>query len=222
MGTWNFLRVYCVSVIVRDAIIATAQKLFIQQGVRATTMDQIAEQLGISKKTLYEHFGSKDSLVEACVEAFLREMENTLDQIHQAHSENALLPMIATASYVYSLLISLNPVLYIELRRVIPHARAQVLPKIQALIQKQLTRSVEKAINEGIFRSDLPMDILPLWMSFVIVQVVLNPALAEQAQKTIAEIYAETILLLLYSFTTERGRQLLESYKNQIRQSYVR
>ncbi|MEN3041543.1 MAG: TetR/AcrR family transcriptional regulator [Bacteroidia bacterium] len=206
----------------REVIISTAQKLFIQQGIRATTMDQIAENLGISKKTLYEHFSSKDTLVEACVEAFLREMEYKLDEIYQTYTENAILPMIATASYVYNLLTSLNPVLYVELRRVIPHARIRVLPKIQALIQKQLTRSVQRAIEEGLFRSDLPMDILPMWVGLVIVQVVLNPLLAEETRKNVAEIYAETILLLLYSFTNERGRHLLESYKNQIRQSYVR
>lgn len=193
-----------------------------QQGVRATTMDQIAEQLGISKKTLYEYFTSKDALIETCVDAFLQNMEDKLNEIRRTHTENALLPMIATANYVYGLLTSLNPILYTELRRVVPHARAQVLPRIQAIVQRQLTASVAQAMQEGIFRSDLPMDMLPLWMSYVIVQVVLNPAFAEQAQKSIAEIYAETILLMLYSFTTEKGRQLLETYKRQIRQAYVR
>lgn len=206
----------------RETIVEVATRLIMQQGVRATTMDQIAEQLGISKKTLYEYFTSKDALIETCVDAFLQNMEDRLNEIRRTHTENALLPMIATANYVYGLLTSLNPILYTELRRVVPHARAQVLPRIQAIVQRQLTASVAQAMQEGIFRSDLPMDMLPLWMSYVIVQVVLNPAFAEQAQKSIAEIYAETILLMLYSFTTEKGRQLLETYKRQIRQAYVR
>lgn len=206
----------------RDTIVEVATRLFMQQGVRATTMDQIAEALGISKKTLYEHFTSKDALIEACVDIFLLQMEEKLNEIRRTHTDNALLPMIATANYVYSLLTSLNPILYTELRRVIPHARAQVLPRIQGLIQRQLTLSVSRAMEEGLFRADLPMDMLPLWMSYVIVQVVLNPTFAGQAQKSIAEIYAETILLMLYSFTTEKGRQLLEAYKSQIRQTYVR
>lgn len=206
----------------RKTIVEVAQRLIMQQGARATTMDQIAEQLGISKKTLYEHFPSKDALIEACVDAFLADMEEKLNEIRQQHTENALLPMIATANYVYGLLTSLNPILYTELRRVIPHARAQVLPRIQAIIQKQLTLSVKKAIEEGLFRPDLPLDILPLWVSYIIVQVVLNPALAQQVGRSVAEIYVETILLLLYSFTSERGRALLETYKAHIRESYVR
>ncbi|MCS7152760.1 MAG: TetR/AcrR family transcriptional regulator [Bacteroidia bacterium] len=206
----------------RETIVEVAQRLIMQQGVRATTMDQIAEYLGISKKTLYEYFPSKDALIEASADFFLNHLEQKLNEIRQTHSENALLPMIATANYVYSLLTSLNPVLYTELRRVIPHARARILPRIQAIVQKQLSLSVEKAVQEKLFRSDLPMDILPSWMSFVIVQVVLNPALAQEVKKSVAEIYAETILLLLYSFTTEEGRALLEKYKSQIRQAYVR
>lgn len=222
MGTGNFLGVYCVSRYVREAIVEVATRLIMQQGVRATTMDQIADLLGISKKTLYEHFASKDMLIEVCADTFLKNMEAKLNEIRQLHTENALLPMIATANFVYGLLTSLNPILFTELRRVIPHARARVLPRIQELIQRQLTLSVQQAVREGLFRSDLPMDMLPLWMSYVIVQVVLNPAFAEQAQKSVAEIYAETILLLLYSFTTEKGRALLETYKLQIRQAYVR
>lgn len=205
----------------QKAILETAQRLFMQQGIRATTMDHIAEELGISKKTLYEHFASKDALVEKCAEAFLQDMEKKLDEIRQNHRKDIVLSMIATANYVYELLTSLNPVLFAELRRVLPHARAQIIPQIQEIVQRQLTLSLREGIQSGIFRSDLPLDFLPLWVSYIILLVVLNPSFAEQAKRSVAEIYAETILLLLYSFTTEKGRALLELYKTHIRKSYA-
>lgn len=59
----------------RELIVETALTLFLKQGVRTTTMDQISDQLGISKKTLYEHFDSKESLMAACAEALFSRTE---------------------------------------------------------------------------------------------------------------------------------------------------
>ena len=48
-------------------IIAFAHSLFMQRGIRAVSMDEIAAGLGMSKKTLYQFFADKDQLVEAVV-----------------------------------------------------------------------------------------------------------------------------------------------------------
>ncbi|MCS7162354.1 MAG: TetR/AcrR family transcriptional regulator [Bacteroidia bacterium] len=206
----------------RAAIIATAQRFFMQQGIRATTMDQIAEALGISKKTLYEHFISKEALVAACAEALLDQMEAKMQELRQKHHQDILAAMTAIANYAYGTLTSLNPVLFSELRRLLPHLRLLIIPRIQQIILRHLSLSLEQGIQEGVFRPDLPKDFIPPWVSYVMLHVVLNPTFAEQVQRSVAEIYAETLLLLLYSFCTEKGRQALEAYKPLIRQTYVR
>ncbi|MCX7606063.1 MAG: TetR/AcrR family transcriptional regulator [Bacteroidia bacterium] len=206
----------------RDTIIETAQRLFLQQGLRTTTMDQIAESLGISKKTLYEYFDSKDTLIAACADSFLTRMERELETLRSQHSENVLLSMTATASYAYQVLASINPILFKELRRLLPPARAQVIPRIQKLITHHLSRSLEEGIRQGIFRPDLPVDLLPLWVSYAILHIVLNSDFAQQVNRPVAEIYAETLLLLLHSFCSEKGRNLLETYRHSIRKAYAK
>ncbi len=57
------------NVATRDAIIAVATKLFMAQGLRATTMEEIARSLNISKLTLYSRFPSKDELFAAVITA---------------------------------------------------------------------------------------------------------------------------------------------------------
>jgi Transcriptional regulator len=62
--------------IVKEQIVNQAMLLFRQMGIRSVTMDMIAEQTGISKRTLYENFSNKDELVEACVMQKLKAERN--------------------------------------------------------------------------------------------------------------------------------------------------
>lgn len=59
----------------KEKIIKTALEHFIQYGFKTFTMDDLAKELGISKKTLYEHFATKNILVEACLDSFIDTMK---------------------------------------------------------------------------------------------------------------------------------------------------
>lgn len=206
----------------REAIVETALGLFLKQGVRATTMDQISDQLGISKKTLYEHFASKEALMEACAEALLSRTEAEVQLLRQQHTSNALLAMAATASYAYRMLASMNPILFLELRRLPLSLRRSVLGRIQQIITENLTHSLRQGIAEGTFRADVPLHLLPLWFSYVVAYIVLNPDFTQAAGLSVADAYAESLLLFLYGISTEKGRALLETYKQHIRETYAR
>src|SRR5579862_6868091 len=53
----------------RDRIVAAAARLFYDEGIRAASVDAIAEKAGVTKKTLYYHFRSKDELIAAYLES---------------------------------------------------------------------------------------------------------------------------------------------------------
>ena len=50
---------------VRDRIVATAERIFLRSGFSRVLMDDLARELGMSKKTLYSHFASKEELLRA-------------------------------------------------------------------------------------------------------------------------------------------------------------
>jgi AcrR family transcriptional regulator len=54
----------------REAIVAAARKLFAKTGIEATSLDRIANEIGLTKGAIYSTFSSKDELVEAVAEAF--------------------------------------------------------------------------------------------------------------------------------------------------------
>lgn len=84
-----------------DALLATAARLFKQQGFACTSLDQVAAQLGITKPTLYYYVRSKDELVHACAMAGLERaqasVERALAAVPQVDTRSAALKAYATA-----------------------------------------------------------------------------------------------------------------------------
>src|SRR5262247_1549556 len=73
---------------VRQRIVDAARAHFFSHGFRSVTMDDLAEELGISKKTLYAHFPGKFDLLEAVLADKLRSVETTLKEVTRAHPED--------------------------------------------------------------------------------------------------------------------------------------
>lgn len=55
--------------LLRERVVSAAGDLFYAEGITATGVDRVAEVAGVSKRTLYKYFGSKDALVAACLQA---------------------------------------------------------------------------------------------------------------------------------------------------------
>ena len=71
-------------------IIDRAMRMFVDQGIKAVRMDDIARELGVSKRTLYELFGDKDELLFLCFKQYLEEIERRVRERALAFSSNKL------------------------------------------------------------------------------------------------------------------------------------
>ncbi len=64
-----------------DKIREASLKLFFERGIKAVSMDDVAKSVGISKRTLYETFESKDALLMTCIDGVMRERMDNLDEM---------------------------------------------------------------------------------------------------------------------------------------------
>src|SRR5213595_381520 len=69
----------------RQRIVDAARAHFFSHGFRSVTMDDLAKELGISKKTLYAHFPGKINLLEAVLADKFASVESTLKEVTRAH-----------------------------------------------------------------------------------------------------------------------------------------
>src|ERR1700759_71113 len=71
----------------KERILEKATQLFMRYGIRSITMDEIATQLGISKKTIYQFFTDKDDMVSAIIDLEVHKNEDECDQFREAATD---------------------------------------------------------------------------------------------------------------------------------------
>ena len=74
----------------REEIIRTTQEFIARNGIRAVRVDEIAQTLGISKRTLYEMFIDKNDLISACLDAMSRQQQEQIVACRKRRSGNPL------------------------------------------------------------------------------------------------------------------------------------
>lgn len=143
----------------RDNIISKSEELFLSLGFKSVTMDDIANAIGISKKTIYAHFSNKTELVEVVTFSVLDHISEGIDQINAA-SVNPIEELYDIKLFVLN---------YFKNERVSPqHQLKKYYPQIfERLKLKQFEKmhsSVENSLKTGmtigLFRPDIDVDFI--------------------------------------------------------------
>ena len=188
----------------REKILATAIESFQENGIKAVKMDDIANRLSISKRTLYEIYGNKEDLLYECV------------CYHDKHFEKELQSRLSPKSSVMDILICFmrlhieensrtNPQFYSEL-----HKYPKVMDYINERNEKTRDRSMgfmQRGVEEGYFRKDVNYEIVNL-MAEVFMKYVMDHELYKRFP--MSELMRNVILLMLRGFCTEKGRKLID------------
>jgi len=96
---------------VKDKIISGSLKMFTKYGIQSITMDMIAEQLGVSIRTIYETFKDKDELLKCCIEVAMIEQKAFSEEIMK-NSENIIEAMFKIVKHNVNILKSVNPLFF--------------------------------------------------------------------------------------------------------------
>ncbi|WP_433763660.1 TetR/AcrR family transcriptional regulator [Flavobacterium ginsenosidimutans] len=138
----------------RDLIISTAVKLFVKFGYKSVTMDDIANQMCISKKTLYKSYRSKEKLVEeaACSvkdDLFIK-IKDILTWNYDPVRENLEIQKLIIGIYKY-----IPPASRFELMKYYPETYFKEIIKQHPKLIGYLRQNIEKGIVMGFYLSDL-------------------------------------------------------------------
>src|SRR5579872_1064742 len=101
---------------VKERILAKAADLFIRYGIRSITMDEIASQLGISKKTIYQFFTDKDDMVAAVIEKEIQKDEMECVQFRE-QAEDAVQQIFLAMESLEEMLRYANPLMLYDLEK---------------------------------------------------------------------------------------------------------
>lgn len=199
----------------RERIVQTAVESFSTHGIKSITMDDIAASLGISKRTLYEIFSDKESLLEECI---LNEQQNTdalIKNILDTFS-NVLEVILRCYQWTIEKFHATNRKFFEDIKK---------YPKAYELVKRNHNRSSEDTVNffkEGVkqdlFRSDVNFAIVNLLVRGQI-DLLMNSNICDEY--SFLEVYESIMFTFLRGISTEKGARELDNFICKYREKHT-
>lgn len=192
----------------RERILDTAMHDFVAKGIKAVKMDDIAQTLGISKRTLYEIFYNKESLLLACIKKF-KEMKDAELACLYEQSDNVMDIIVALYRQKVEEFHTTCPDFYSDMYK---------YPSVIELFREDARCSHERfmgflkrGVDEGYFRDDVNMEIVSRIFNALSAYIMENQLYKEFS---IEEVFHNLIFVSLRGFSTQKGVELLDHYLN--------
>ena len=184
-----------------------------QFGIRSVSMDDIANHLGMSKKTLYQYFADKDELVEAVVDRHINEVEGDCINCRK-DAKDAVHEIFLTMEHIMEELNNMNPMLLYDLEKF--HFKAyQRFKDYKNKFLLQIIRSnIEWGIKDELYRPDLNVDVLSKYR-IESIMIPFNVAVFPPGKYNLAKTSEIMIENFTYGLATIKGHKLIQKYNEQ-------
>ena len=197
----------------KEKIVNGALELYMRMGVKSVNMDEVATNLGISKKTLYVYFDNKQDLVNHCFQKhydLVSEMINT----SAAQFENAIDELFAIDESCSIIMKQINPYLLGELKRYYPNTWALIEQLKQKVLFNIMKKNLNKGIKQEIYRKEIDVDIIAKLMINRI-DTLINEEVFPLTQYDFRKLLTEIRIYHLRGIATIKGINYLEQKINE-------
>jgi AcrR family transcriptional regulator len=192
----------------RQRIVAAARRHFFAYGFRAVTMDDLARELGISKKTLYVHFPSKIALVEAVLLNKIQSVEADLKQITSESSSEFIPALHKLLPRIQRHLEEVQPPFLRDLQRDAPETFKVIEARRRDVVHQYFGKLVHDGQSAGVFRQDVPV-ILIIEILMAATEAIMNPEKLTDLNMSPKDGFSAIITVILEGIITETGRAIL-------------
>jgi len=193
-------------------IIRNVGKLYMKFGIRSVTMDDVANEFGVSKKTLYQYFSDKEDLVSNVIDYFLDNPELDLRTDKKA---NAIDNMFQVRKHVATIFKIYNNNIEFDLKKTYPKLYQKVRDVKRQRIFSNTIANIKQGILQGLYRDDLNAEfIAKLQVGRML--FTLNPdyQVFKDNEANSLEVFDETMNYHMHAICTENG---IKYYKKQFK-----
>ncbi len=194
---------------IKEKILNKAGNSFLKFGFKSITMDDIANDLGISKKTIYKYFNNKRDLVTQAVtfihEDCLCKIDHVCQLGHNAIEENFEVKKIFKDMFQAST--DESPMYQLE--KYYPKVFEKVMKKEFIMFQECIAKNIEKGIEGGLYRKDIDISIATRFY-FALIMAIHDDTLFTYKQNTINKLEMEALIYHTRSIATIKGLSELE------------
>ena len=190
-----------------EKILSKAHDIFIKKGIRNATMDELAQSLGMSKRTLYEHFSDKKTLVFDEAKRFSAFMKHQTEGIIN-DADNVIQGVTRVMSYVKDMLNVVSPLYFMDMKRYYPEAYELVSRNKSTRRGDVTLYLVKRGVEEGVLKAHINKDLVEYFFT----SVVLNDhrTMAQVDNLRHGDFERDVLFAYMLGIATEKGRALIE------------
>lgn len=192
----------------RLEILERASAVYMRFGIKSVTMDDLARELGISKKTIYKYFDDKSDLVRSIVEMKM-EMDKAICMNCLNQSQNAIDDLIHISKLIVEHVGNMNPSVFFDLKKYHPEAWQYVEKHRWEFILDMIISNINQGIEEHLYRENLNPDIVGR-MYVASIDNIFNPDIFPWPKFTFQAIYKEMIRMHIKGLVNEDGHKYLK------------
>lgn len=198
----------------KQRIIEESLKLFMHYGIRSVSMDDVSRKLGISKKTLYEHVGTKKELIVLAVKSQQEEECQMMEKIISETSD-ALEAMVNIGKYIIELVSKIKPGVIYDMQKYYPRVYEEWEAEHGEHIHDNLINNLQLGIQQGCYRPEIDIEVIArLYVGKV--QLILNEKVFPTSQFSQAHVVRQNFIYHLHGILTPQGldRMYKENFVN--------
>ncbi len=173
-------------------------------------MDDVAKELGMSKKTIYQFVENKADLVNLTMKSYIEEERKQLDSILKP-SKNSIDEMIQMISYFIHQVQEFNPSALNDLQKYYPETWSIYNEYRFDFMLSRITENLKSGVSQGVYRNDLNTDVISkLYIGGV--DILINQAYFPSEKYTFIETYKEYLNYHLRGIVSAKGLKYIEQH----------
>ena len=186
-----------------------ASQLFIENGAKTLTMDEIAKAFGISKKTLYIKYKNKEELIEEVLRFKLEEIITRLKYLDQT-VENAVERMFCRDEEIENVAHSNNSMLIKQLMKYYPSIFNKHMMEFSEKFSEVMIHNIEKGREQGYYRENFDAEVYAK-VFFQMIMSLESSLYIDTAAIDKIHYKHEVMSMYMNAITTEKGKQILKN-----------
>jgi len=188
---------------------------FLKEGFYKVTMDQIASDLKMSKKTIYKYFPSKENLVQETVEFMKGYISASIIKIIDSN-DNAVVKVVGLVKVISDLWMNVKEKMLVELERHYPKIWQGIDEFRIMMMNRNLTILFEQGKKEGLIKNYPSEIIRTVFMGAV--RAVVNPEFFINSHLSLNNAVEMSFEIMLNGLLTEKGKEIFFESKSGINQ----
>ncbi len=196
---------------IRQKIVEEAANMFRTYGIRAVTMDMLANELGMSKRTIYENFSDKDELLSGVLRLMAEKQDEvTLKVFHE--SDNVIEAIFRLFDMMAEHFRNMSPAFRLDMEKYHNDIIQKLKDTGELPYQANNEKMLKQGIKEGVFRKDIDISITNKCLTEVIrLSNNRESFLDEENQKQ--HLFRDFYINYLRGISTPKGLELINYYE---------